>query len=155
LSTGSDDKTEAARQDDILKRTLAGESLTDSVAVEEQIEKAQRQWSAYEHAIEHLNREIEREKTVLGIAYSKTKKQLHDQLMVKLGKPALELHSALLEVYELRSHLIDNGIGLRGLCLTLPEFLSTPNNPYSDLADWFRAMKKEGFISATPKELTI
>jgi hypothetical protein len=155
VSTGTDDKTEAARVDDILKRTLADEPLADSVAVEEQIEKEQRQWSAYEQAIEFLTREIDKEKAVLAIQYSKQLKPQHDELMRKLCKPLLEFHAAYCELYALKRHLIDNEVGLRGLCLTLPDFLSEPSNKYSEMADFFRALKRENYIKEVPKELRL
>jgi hypothetical protein len=138
-STGTDEQDEAARKAEELRRTLAGEPLAESIDIKAQLEREHRQWAAYESAIEHLNREIEKEKTALAIAYSKTKEKLHRDIMTRLGKTMLEAHQVLLEAAELKRHLIDNGVALRGLCLNLPEsFLSTPNNPYSELAEWLR-----------------
>jgi hypothetical protein len=156
VSTGTDEQDEAARRADELERTLRGEPLADAASVEEKLGRAHRQWAAHESAIEHLNREIEKEDTALAIAYSKTKEKLHKDIMTRLGKTMLEAHQVLLEAYDLKRHLIDNSIGLRGLCLNLPEsFLSTPNNAYSELADWFRAMKRDGFINSVPNEMKI
>jgi hypothetical protein len=56
VSTGTEDHNEAARKDDILKRTLAGEQLADTTDIKAQLEKEHRQWAAYESAIEHLDR---------------------------------------------------------------------------------------------------
>jgi hypothetical protein len=56
VSTGTEDQSEAARKDDILKRTLAGESLEGSTDIKALLEREHRQWAAYESAIEHLNR---------------------------------------------------------------------------------------------------
>jgi hypothetical protein len=152
---GIDEQDDAARRDDELRRTLAGEPLAESIGIQEKLAKEHRQWAAYEDAIEFITREIEQERTLLAIAYAKTLKPKHDQLMKNLGNPMLAVHAALLDIYEIKRHLIDNGVGLRGLCLTLPDFLSTPNNPYSELADWFRAMKREGYISSIPNELSL
>jgi hypothetical protein len=153
--TGTEDKNEAARKDDILQRTLAGENLEVSTDIKAQLELEHRQWSAYEQAIEHLNREIDKEKSVLAIQYCKELKPKHDDLMSRLCKPMLELHAAYSEVYNLKRHLIDSGVSLRGICLTLPDFLSTPNNPHSEFADFLRAAKREGYIKEVPSELRL
>ena len=124
LITGADsERAEAARKAEALKRTLEGKPLADSDGAREQLEKAHREWAAFEDAAEFRTREIQVERNALAVEYTKKIRPKHDELMEKLGKPALELHSALLEIYELRRHLIDNGVGLRGLCLNLPEFV--------------------------------
>jgi len=155
ISTGISEQNEAKRKADELQRTLNNEPLADAASIQEKLGRERRQYAAYEDAIEFRTREIDAEKTVLAIEYSKKIKPKHDDIMKRLGKPMLEFHSVFTEADDLRRHLIDNGVGLRGLCLNLPEFLSTPNNPYSDLADWFRAMKREGFINSVPKELRL
>jgi hypothetical protein len=156
VSTGTEDKNEAARNNDILQRTLAGESLAGSTDIKAQLELEHRQWSAYEQAIEFLEREIEREKAILADEYSKKLKPKHDDLMRQLCKPMLEMHAAWASVYDLKRHLIDTGVNLRGLCLTLPEsFLSTPSNKYSELAEFLRAAKREGYIKEIPSELEL
>jgi len=152
VPTGIDEQDEAARREDALKRTLAGEPLADSTGIKEQLEREHLQWHAYENAIEFLTREIERERTVLSIQYCKELKPKHDDLLRRVCKPMLELHTAWSELNDLKRHLIDNSIGLHGLCLTMPDFLSTPNNPHSEMADFFRAVKREKYINSIPKE---
>ena len=144
---------EATRKADAIQRAIAGESPTDHSSIEEQIARETRSWKAEEDACEFLRRQIEAKETVVAIAYSKTKMPLHNSQMARLGKVMLEAHSILCEAYDLQRHLIDNRVGLRGLYLNLPSFLSAPNDKYSDFADWFRAMKREGHISAIPKEM--
>jgi hypothetical protein len=155
VSTGISEQEIAASNEDILKRTLAGESFTDSTSTKEKLENEHRQWAAYESAIEHLNREIERERTVLAIQYSKQLKATHDDLVKKVCEPMLELHAAWTELNNLKRHLIDSEIGLHGLCLTMPDFLSTPNNPHSEMADFLRAAKRERYIKEIPVEYRI
>jgi hypothetical protein len=156
VSTGIiDERAEAARKNDILQRTLAGESLEGSTDIKAQLELEHWQQAAYESAIEHLNREIDKEKSVLAKEYCKQLKPKYEDLMRRLCKQTLELHAAYSEVYDLKRHLIDNEIGLHGVCLTMPNFLSTPNNPYSEFADFLRAAKSEGFIKEVPKELRL
>ena len=155
ITTGVNDVAEAARRDAELKRTLAGEPLAELTDTKSQLELAHRQWTAIEDAIDHINREIAREKTAIAIAYSKSLAPLHKDIMARLAKPMIEFQAAYLEAYALKRHLVDNDIGLRGLCLTLPEFLSTPNNPHSELADYFRALKSEGYIKTVPTELLL
>jgi hypothetical protein len=154
LSTG-DEKDAAARKAEELSRTLAGQPLADLTSVEDQLRAEHRQWSAIEEAIEFVHREIKSEKTALAVAYCKQRKPDHDRLMVKLCASLLETHKAFIEFYALKRHLVDNDVGLIGLCLTTPDFLDAPNNPYSDMADFFRAAKKEGFISKVPPELEL
>jgi hypothetical protein len=153
VSTGiNNEQDEAARKKDALERTLKGEPIADSTSTKEKLENEHRQWAAYESAIEHLNREIDRERTTLSIQYCKEQRPRYDDLVKKVCKPMLELHAAWSELNDLKRHLIDNSIGLHGLCLTMPDFLSTPNNPHSEMADFFRAVKREKYINSIPKE---
>jgi hypothetical protein len=140
---------------DIIKRALAGESIDDSVGIKELLAKAQREWTAIERAIEHLDREIAGEKNVLAKEYCKHLQPKEKELMGRVCKHMLEFHAAYSEAYDLRRHLVDTGIGLHGVCLNLPDFLSTPNNPYSEMADFFRAAKREGYIKEIPSELRL
>jgi hypothetical protein len=155
MYTGTGEQNEAARKDDILKRTLAGEQLADTTDIKAQLEKEHRQWTAYESAIEYLNREIDKEESILSSEYCKRLKPKEKELMTRICEPLLELHAAYSEAYRLKRHLIDSGIGLHGLCLTLPEFLSTPNNPHSEFGDFLRVAKREGYIKEVPSELRL
>ncbi len=156
IPTGVIDETaEAARKAEELRRTLAGEPLANPSSIEEQLRVANKQLTAVEDALEYVNGEIKREKTALAIAYSKQRKVDHDRLMVKLCSSLLETHKAWGDVYALKRHLIDNEIGLIGLCLTMPDFLGAPVDPYSDCADFLRLAKKDGFISKVPADLEL
>ncbi len=150
-----DETAEAARKAEELRRTLAGEPLANPSSIEEQLRVSNKQLTAVEDALEYVNGEIRSEKTALAIAYSKQRRPDHDRLMAKLCASLLETHKAWGEVYALKRHLVDEGVGLIGLCLTMPDFLGAPVDPYSDMADFFRAAKKEGFINAVPNELVL
>jgi hypothetical protein len=155
VSTGMKEQDEAARKQEALKRTLAGESLPESASADEQLEKAHRQFAAHEDAIEFLQREIDREKNRRSAEYAKSYKATHDKQMTALCASGLDFHAKWSEVYAGKRYLIDTGVGLRdGMYLNLPEsFLGTPNNPYSDMAAWFTAAKRDGFIKEVPQSL--
>jgi hypothetical protein len=149
---GIDEQAEAARKEDALKRTLAGEPLADSTSLKEKLEKEHRQWHAIEEAIEFRTREIEHERTALAIQYCKEQKPKHDDLLRRVCKTLWEFHAEWSELYKFKRHLIDHEIGLRGICLTLPDFLGAPNDKHSELADFLRAAKREGYVNSIPKE---
>jgi hypothetical protein len=152
----TDDQDDAARKREAIKRTLAGEPIETPTTIREQFESEQRKLSATLDAIEFLTREIERETTALAIEYSNTKmKPKHDALMKSFCQKQAEAHAVWSEIYELKRHSIDNGVGLRGLFLTTPDFLGAPNNPHSEMAEFFRAAKNGGFISSVAKELRL
>ncbi len=150
-----DETAEAARRAEDLRRTLAGQPLANPTSIEEQLRVANKQLTAVEDALDYLNGEIRSEKKALAIAYSKQRKPDHDRLMVKLCASLLETHKTWAELYALKRHLVDEGVGLIGLCQTMPDFLGAPIDPYSEMADFFRAAKKEGFINAVPQELVL
>jgi hypothetical protein len=150
-----DEQPKAIPEADIVKRALAGESIDDSIRIKDLLAKEQREWAAIERGIEHLDREIAKEKTILAKEYCKQLQPREKELMGRVAKHMLELHAAYSEAYDLKRHLVDNDIGLHGLCLTLPEFLSTPNNSYSEMADFFRAAKREGYLKEIPSELRL
>jgi hypothetical protein len=149
------DATEAARRAEALKRILGGEQVSDGDSIEVQLRAANMQLQALEDAMEFLDKEIRVEKKLLAVAYCKQKKPEHDRLMVKLCDSVLATHKAWKELHDMKRHLINSDVGLIGLCLTMPDFLGVPTDPYSEMADFFRAVKKEGFINAVPKELVL
>jgi len=146
---------EVIPETDIIQRALAGESIDDSARIEEQLAKAQREWAGIERGIEHLDREIAREKDLLAKAYCKQLKPKEQESMVRLCKQMLELHATYSELYALQRHLIDAEIGCHGICLDLPSFLSTPSNKYSEMADWLRAAHRKNYIKEVPSELRL
>ena len=153
ISTGGiDEKAETARNEDVLARTLRGEPLAEPTGTKEQLDKAHRQWAAIENAIEHVDREIQREKAALSIQYCNSLKAKEADLVRKVCKPMLELHSAWSDLYSLKRHLTDAEVGLRGICLIMPDFLSAPNNKFSEMGDFLRAARNAGYIKEIPVE---
>jgi hypothetical protein len=75
--------------------------------------------------------------------------------MVRICKSMLELHAAYSEAYSLKRHLLDSEIGLYGICLTPPEFLSNPSNPHSELSEFIRMAHRKGYIKEVPSELRL
>jgi hypothetical protein len=154
ISTGIvSEKDEAARKAEGRRRSLANEPPADDASIDEQVVRLKRERAANVSAIEFLLRQIYDEKNRLSIAYCKTKKQLSDDILKRLGKSMLEVHKILCEAHELKRHLIDEGCGTRGLLSPLPEFL--PHDKFSQFADWLRDMKREGFISTVPTEIRL
>jgi len=150
-----DETAEAARKAEELRRTLAGEPLANPSSIEELLRVANKQLTAVENALEYVDGEIKREKTALAVAYCKQRMPDHNRLMVKFCASLLETHKVWGELFALKRHLVDEGVGLIGLCQTMPDFLGAPIDPYSEMADFFRAAKKEGFINAVPQELVL
>ncbi|WP_079567210.1 hypothetical protein [Bradyrhizobium erythrophlei] len=151
----ADNRDEAARKKEAIERTLAGEVIVTPSSIQQQLDSEQIKLSATLDAIDFLTGEIQREKMKLAIEYSKKMRPKHDALMKTFCQKQLEALSVWSELFNLKSHLIDNG-GLHGLCLNLPAaFLGAPNDPYSDMADFFRSAKNDGHISAVPKEMRL
>jgi hypothetical protein len=150
-----DEQDEAARKAEDLRRTLDGQPLANPASIEEQLRVANKQLTAMEDALDYLDGEIRSEKTALAIAYSKTIKPKHDDVMRRFCESLLKTHAVCSELYGIKRHLIHNEIGLRGLCLNMPDFLGAPDDPYSEMASFLTAAKKEGFISKVPAELEL
>lgn len=148
------EQNETTRNEE-LKLTLAGNTIAPTVSVTEQLETEQRQWQAYEHAIEFRTREVDAERTALAKSYTKQCKPKHDQMMQRLTKSMVEMHSAYIELHDMNRSLVDSGIGLHGLCADLPEFLSSPRDKYSEMAEFLREAKREGYIKEVPAELRL
>jgi hypothetical protein len=151
LSTGANEVDDAARKEDILQRTLAGETLPETTGVKEQLEKVNRQYAAYEDAIEHLDRQIDRERTVLAIQYCNQRKPEEAELMRRVCKSLIDLHAVWSELHKLKQHLVDSEIGLRGICLDLPDWLGAPSDRYSEMAEFLILAKSKGHIKELPK----
>jgi hypothetical protein len=146
---------EAARREDAIKKTLAGEALVTPVSIREELEAAKLQWTAAEDACEYLEKAIRKEKTSLAIAYRAKLKPKADALIKSFCQKQLEAHAVWSEIYELKQHLLESEVGLCGTLLNLPSFLGAPNDPHSDMADFFRAAKNDGMISSVPKEMRL
>jgi hypothetical protein len=145
VSTDPQGQEEAARKNDELQRTLAGQPLADSKSIREKLESTHRQWIAYEDAIEFRTREIDSERAALAVQYCKQLRPKYEDQMKRLCKTLIESHAALQELNALKRHLIDNQLGTRcGVCTDMPDFLPSPND--SEWGDFFRDAKRAGWI---------
>ena len=144
------DDDDERSQAEILKRTLAGEPV-EFHDIPAQLNLCHKQWRAYEDALEHVTQAIYREKNVLAIAYCKELKPAHDALMARLCKELAGVHPVHLELHNMRRDLIDSGIMLHGICLTMPdEFIGHPLNKWSEFGDFLRQAKQDGYIKSIP-----
>jgi hypothetical protein len=153
IVTTAADEENAARNAEIIKQTIAGHSLNEKTSNEEKLNQEHRQLAAIESAIEFVDRELYKQKHKLAVEHCKNKRPEHDAIMRRLYAALLETHSAWSELYALKRELIDTGIGLHGICQHTPEtFLSTPNNAYSPMADFFREGLRHGWTKKIPAE---
>lgn len=156
VSIGGASQHDDARKQEALERTLAGHSLADTSSIQEQRDRELRQVAAFEDAIEFVSREIEQEKNILADEYAKSLGLKHQEQMAALCKAMFDVHTKWTEVYNLKRHLIDSGVGLRrGLCGSMPEFLGSPNDPYNDMAGFFAAAKRQGYIREVPQTMQL
>ena len=146
---------EAARKKDAIERTLAGKPIETATTNRDQLASEETKLWATLDALEFLTAKIERENQRLSFQYAQKTKPKHDALTKNVCHKALELHTALRELQGLKRHFIDNQISFNGLFGTVPDFLGPSNSPFSDMAEFLRSAKNDGFISAVPKELRI
>jgi hypothetical protein len=149
------DVDEAKRREDDRERILRGEPLAPVQAdAKSQIDQTHRRCRAIDDAIESTVRDINREKAVVAAEYCRTLKPEHDSKLKRLFAALLEVHAAHSDLSALRQHLVDNDLGFRGICLLMPDsFLGHPLDKYSDMAEFLRAGKREGFIAKLPAVL--
>ena len=139
---------------DLVRRTLAGETFQAAADTKTQLENVQRQLAAYETTIEHLSRELEHESNRLRQEYAQSLVPKHRDLMVKLSNAVVDVHAAYADVYGLKRHLVESGVGLRHkLCNTMPEFLSVPTDSYGEMASFLAAAKQHGWVKDVPQSL--
>ncbi len=155
VATGTSELDHAARQQDAVRRVLAGERLTSAPTETEQLEMVRRELGAIEAAIRTIDREIARERDVIAARYAKSFKATHDKEMAAVYASALEFHANWSKADKSKRHLIESGVGLReGMYLNMPDsFLNFPNNPWSDFASWLAAARRDGFIKEVPDSL--
>jgi hypothetical protein len=77
----------------------------------------------------------------------------HNLAQTALANAILQVQAALLEIAEVRAALAKNGVETFGHWQQ-PDWLPSPNDYSSSMADWLRAAKENGWIRSVPKELT-
>jgi hypothetical protein len=146
------EKEEPTRRADNRQRLLAGEPLPNN-STDVRRQHIQRELFAIDDAIRDIDQDVYRERDFLAIHYCKTLEPKEAALMSKTCKSAAEFHESYTALYGMKRHLIDNGIGLRNICLTLPDFLGPADDRGGAFASWFREAKRKGYTSDIPVEL--
>ncbi len=152
------DKDESARNDDIIKRTLAGEPLAQTVSNQELLAQEHRQLSAIENAIVFLDKEIYKERAALAIQLRKTQKAADDANMKSLFAALAEVLPSFAKASEHRRQFIDNGIppgDIGSMIPAIEEVLGNSRNPHSPLAELFREAHRRGFIATVPESYVL
>jgi hypothetical protein len=147
-TTGTTVEADAKRRQDDLERTLRGEPLAERTDTKARLDELNRRAQAEESAINFLEKQIAAEKYKLAVEHCRALKPKEAKIMAALYKALADVHSAHCDLNDMRQTLIDDGIGLRGICLNMPDFLDNPRNKNSNLAEYFHEGHKNGFINA-------
>jgi hypothetical protein len=155
-STGVSAAEAAKSRDDDRDSVLRGEPLADRPSVTGQIDDQNRYCRAIEAAIESITRDINRKKAILAQNHCEKLKPQYREDMRLLCKALADAHAVHVKLNTVRQHLIDTGIGFRGVYLSMPDsFLNHALNKYSEFADFMRDAKRDGFIDAIPAEYVL
>jgi hypothetical protein len=139
-----------------IEHTLAGGSVSAASDLSSQLGLAMLQWRAIDDAKETLSKKILKAKRDAAVKVVAGLKVPHDAIMKRLIGPPVEVHSAFVELSAMRQELCDKEIGLlNGVCELLPDFLGSPLNAHSELADFMRAAVTSQYLNAVPKELRL
>jgi hypothetical protein len=149
---GTSAADDAKRRQDDLEATLKGEPLAERTDTKARLDEINRQAQAEQNAIEHFEKLITAEKYRLAVAHCQKLKPREAEIMRRLYKALAEVHAVHSELDDMRQGLIEDGIGLRDICLLTPEFLEHPRSKHSPLAEFFKAGKLAGFTEV-PKDL--
>jgi hypothetical protein len=150
------DQVQSDEKDAQIEHTLAGGSVSPDADLTGQLRLAMLQWRAIDDAKHSLSKTIRSAKRDAAIKVLAGLKPAHDAIMKRLIGPLVEVQSAFVELSAMRQELCDKEIGLfNGVCELLPDFLDSPTNGYSEMADFFRAAVKAGYLRSIPKELRL
>jgi hypothetical protein len=139
-----------------IEHTLAGGSVSAASDLTSQLGLAMLQWRAIDDAKDALSKKIHKAKRHAAAKVVAGLKASHDAMMKRACAAGVDFHSAHVELSALREELCAKEIGLfSGVCELLPDFLESPTNGYSAMADFFRAAVKAGYLDTIPKELRI
>jgi hypothetical protein len=158
ISTGPSEKEAADCKADALRRTLAGEEDT-FVDINAELQHAHRKRAAIEAALEHLSREIKKERDILTAEHCKMRLPERDELMKRLFKALAEVHDAQAELSEIRRQFADSGVvqmsGILSLLPAIDNILGNSRDQFGDVAELFRAGKESGFVKTVPVEYAV
>jgi hypothetical protein len=150
-ANGSYDPQE--RESNVAMILSGGDTLAPDL--KDQIAAAMKLWGAIDDAKNNLNSQIRQAERVAAAKILAGKKSEHDTVMRRFVTSLMETHAVAVELLEMKRELIDAGVGISAeVCGISPEFLD-PMNPYSPMADFFRAAKDRGYIKNVPSQLRI
>jgi hypothetical protein len=139
-----------------IEHTLAGGSVSAASDLTAQLGMAMLQWRAIDDAKNALSKKLHTARRDAAVSIVAGLKVSHDAVMKRLCASLLEVHSAHAELSTLRQELCDKEIGLfNGVAELLPDFLESPTNGYSAMADFLRNSVKAGFVRTVPKEYAL
>jgi hypothetical protein len=146
----------AADAESNLQMVLAGGDLTIGPNIDAQITSHMQKWKIIADAQDITKRKISDEQFKVNLKFCIIeKKPEFDKLMKRMCSSLIEANAVHTEMYAMKRSLVDNSIGLLGgvYDLDAESFLGTPNNRYSDFAQFFREAKRSGYISSVPRDL--
>jgi hypothetical protein len=132
---------------------INGEAPPSPTNIDGLISDINAQWRGLEEAREILVRRIVDLKRNAGKVVCEKLRPEHDEIMKRLSKALLEAHAAYVQFDDFKRNLLFNECGLYGICSIEPDFLESPGDKTSSLAQYFREARQAGYIKAVPAEL--
>lgn len=137
-----------------VERVLAGAELSADDDINTQLRREQAQYSALTDAIHLTDKTIRVETQKASKKVCADLQPEHDRLIKALCKQLADVHATHHELWSMKRNLINNWIGLNGLCANMPEFLGVPTDRSGPMASFFRQVVADKLISASsmPRE---
>ncbi|MCK1640461.1 hypothetical protein IVA95_23465 [Bradyrhizobium sp. 157] len=131
---------------------INGDAPLPQTNIDGRIADINTQWRSIEDAKEVLVRRVVELKRKAGREICQTFRPKHDEIMKRLSESLLKTHAAYVEFERLKRDLLTNECGLYGVFDIEPDFLESPTDRTSSLAQYFREAKAAGYIKAVPAE---
>jgi hypothetical protein len=135
-----------------IERVMNGEDLPDDADIDTQLNRVSAQYSARLEAVRLIDIKILEQKQKAAQKVCDDLRPDHAKIMKRLCAALVEAHNAHAELWAMERALINNGIGLRGICNNRPTFLGIPVDRTGELASFFRQAFADKHITALPKE---
>jgi hypothetical protein len=132
---------------------LAGKDIPADTDIDAELKRGMAEWKALEDAKEIQRRRIDQLKKEAEKELCQSLRPAHDKIMTRLCKSLAETHAAYVELFRMKSEFYNNGIGYGGLFNIEPDFLDSPTDRTSYLAEFFRDATKAKFLPSVPVEL--
>jgi hypothetical protein len=132
---------------------LAGKDIPADTDIDAELKRGMAEWKALEDAKEIQRRRIDQVKKEAEKELCQSLRPAHDKIMTRLAKSLAETHAAYVELFRMKSEFYNNGIRYGGLFNIEPDFLDSPTDRSSYLAEFFRDATKAKFLPSVPVEL--